>query len=839
MSTPDNPGRMRLHALLDRAQRVDLDSILDVFARHLEYQVGSYKDNTTPADIYQALALTIRDTLIDRWNETRELQRQVRAKRVYYLSMEFLLGRLMETTLVNLGMRDTAARVLQELGEDLGAALDEEQDAGLGNGGLGRLAACFLESMATLDLPATGAGIRYEFGMFQQRLEQGWQHEQPDSWLRRGCPWELPRHDLRYDVHFHGHTHASSREGAAPEARGWTHGSTIVAMAHDILIPGFDTRTVVNLRLWAARASDEFDLECFNHGDYERAAEEKIRSENVSKVLYPSDAVRAGRELRLKQEYFLVSATLQDALATFRAEEGDAWERLPDRVFFQLNDTHPVLAIPELMRLLVDVHGVAWERAWTLTRLCVAYTNHTVMPEALETWELDLVGALLPRHLEIALRLNHEFLELLRAQGVSDERLRVLSMIDEGSPKRLRMANLAFVGSKAVNGVAALHTDILRRNLFREFEALWPGKIQNKTNGIAHRRWLVAANPELAALISERIGRDWIADLHALRALEAHADDPALQAEWRAVKRKNKERLAVIIETETGVRVDPASLFDVQVKRIHEYKRQLLNALRAVGDYLDIKANPGIDYTPRTLIFAGKAAPAYGRAKRIIKLVHTIGEVVNTDPDVAGRLKVVFLPDYRVSLAERIFPASELSEQISTAGTEASGTGNMKFMLNGALTIGTMDGANVEIREEVGDDNLFIFGLRVDEIAALHRTGYDPQRIAREDPAIGGILEALRSGPIAARAPGAFDELVGALTHEGDRYLLLADYPLYQQAQARAASAYRDETAWTRSSILNTARSGKFSSDRTVREYAKDIWALEPVHQRPPRVRAR
>jgi len=834
VSTTPN-GRERLWALLERDQKVDLPSLTQSFAHHLEYEVGKYKD-ATREDIYHALALTVRDTLIDRWNEAYELQRKQKSKRVYYLSMEFLLGRLLETNLVNLGMRGATRRALQELGEDLDAVVQEEPDAGLGNGGLGRLAACFLDSMATLDLPASGSGIRYEFGMFQQRVEDGWQRETPDAWLRRGCPWEIPRPDRTYSIPFYGSTSTSAHGG---EAKTWTPGEIVMATAYDVLVPGYDTRTVVNLRLWQSKASAEFRLDYFNHGDYIRAVEDKQRSENLSKVLYPSDQVRQGRELRLKQEYFLVSATLQDALAAFREDEGENWERLPERVFFQLNDTHPVLAIPELIRLLVDVHGVAWADAVRITGKCVAYTNHTVMPEALESWEIELVANLLPRHLEIAYLINHQFLDALRKQGVPDDVLRRMSIVDEGSPKRLRMANLAVVGSKAVNGVAALHTQILKDHLFSDFHELWPAKIQNKTNGIAHRRWLATANPELAKVISRRIGKSWIGDLTHLRALEEFAENEELHAEWRAVRRSNKERLAAIIQKETGLVVDPTSLFDAQVKRMHEYKRQLLNALRAIGDYLRIKADPNIDYPARTLIFAGKAAPAYQRAKKIIRLIHAVGEMVNDDRDVAGRLKIVFLPNYRVSLAERIFPACDLSEQISTAGTEASGTGNMKFMLNGALTMGTLDGANVEILEEVGEENIYLFGLKVHEIEALKRYGYDPRAFIREHDELAAVVDAMKENRFCANERGLFDEIVHALTDEGDPYFLCADYPSYVTAQARAARDFgHDVFGWTRRSILNTARCGKFSSDRTVADYAKEIWDVKPVSQRPPRIMA-
>ncbi len=833
----DAPEQNRqLLSLFDRAQRVDPESFLETFARHLEYTVGKYKHTTTRADVYQSLAYTIRDKLIDRWNETQELYRARRVKKIYYLSLEFLMGRLLDSILVNLGVKDLAQQELRDLGYDPAAVSGEEPDAGLGNGGLGRLAACFLESAATLDLPCQGCSLRYEFGIFRQLIVDGYQKEAPDAWLASGNPWELRRGDLVYPIHFYGHTERRDAGSGEPTAR-WVPGETIYAMAHDLLVPGFNTRTVNNLRLWAARASSEFNLDYFNHGDYVRAVEDKQRSESISKVLYPSDHIVQGRELRLKQEYLLVSATLQDALASFRAEESD-WSRLPERMVFQLNDTHPALAVAELMRLLVDLHGVGWSIAWDLTIRCMAYTNHTVMPEALETWGVDLLGRLLPRHLEIIYLINHDFLEDLRRRGVDEESIRRLSLVDEGPPKRIRMANLALVGSHAVNGVAALHTEILKRQIFREFHEIHPGRFQNKTNGITHRRWLASANPDLSALVSAKIGREWLADAGRLRELEAHAADADFQNDWRAVRRRNKEQLAKIIFRDCGVTVDPESLFDVQIKRIHEYKRQHLNVLRAIGDIHRLKADPSLWYVPRTILFAGKAAPAYRRAKIIIKLICSVADIANRDPDVNGRLRIVFLPDYRVSLAERIFPASDLSEQISTAGTEASGTGNMKFMLNGALTIGTLDGANVEILEEVGAENMFIFGHAMDEIQELRRNGYDPLSWASKDPEISRILEALRGGELCPSEPGLFQEIHDSLTVEGDPYCLIADYRSYVEAQARVSEEYGQPSQWLRKSILNTARSGRFSSDRTVAEYARDIWGVVPVKQRPPRISA-
>ncbi len=828
MAHPGNADKhAKLRTLLDARRELDPESITRVFTRHLEYTIGKHKHDFTGADAYQALAFTMRDLLIDRYNETQEYYRSEKVKRVYYLSMEFLMGRLLKNNAINIGSWENAVAAMKELGFDLNDLVEYEPDAGLGNGGLGRLAACFLDSMASLHLPVTGAGLRYEFGIFHQHIVDGYQREAPDAWLNRGNPWEVPRPDIMHPVHFYGHTEQYIT-ATGMMASMWIPGETLMAMAHDIMIPGYGTHLVNNLRLWSARASSEFNFEYFSHGDYVKAVEDKVISESISKVLYPNENVVQGKELRLKQEYLLVSATLQDALKTFRTEEKD-WEKLPDRVFFQLNDTHPALAVPELMRLLVDVHGLDWEKAFEITKKCLGYTNHTVLPEALEKWDVEMFGRLLPRHLEIIYKINFHFLESLRAEKVPEEKISKLSILEEGPAKKVRMANLAIIGSSAVNGVAALHTEIIKNRIFSEFYDLWPSKFQNKTNGITHRRWILASNPDLSSLISEKIGKDWILDLHRLRDLEQFADDPEFRARWFDIKKKNKERLAKIIQFESGTLVNVNSIFDIQVKRIHEYKRQLLLVLKIIGDYQKLKADPGSEYTPRTFIFAGKAAPGYYMAKMIIKLIHSVAEKVNSDPDIAGRIKVVFIPNYSVSLGERIFPASDVSEQISTAGTEASGTGNMKFMLNGALTVGTLDGANIEIMEEVGKENIFIFGNTVEDLHDLTVRGYEPVKIYEKDPEIHRILDAIRANYFNKSHPGLFHDIYETLTVRGDYYFHLADYHDYQKIQQKVSEEYNNKDSWVKKSVLNTARSGKFSTDRTIREYADEIWKIKPL----------
>lgn len=817
----------KLWDILDQERITDQESIERSFARHLEYTVGKYKTNFTQADVYQALAYTVRDLLLDRFNATQEHYKAVKTKRVYYLSMEFLLGRLLKNNLSNLGNWDITHDALKELGINLDDVEEYEPDAGLGNGGLGRLAACFLDSIATLNLPGTGAGLRYEFGIFHQHIVDGYQKEAPDAWLTRGNPWEIMRPDVTYPIHFYGHTE-QYMTAMGTTAVNWIPGETIMAMAHDILVPGHDTKTVNNLRLWGARASSEFNFEYFSHGDYIAAVQDKVFSESISKVLYPNENVLQGKELRLKQEYMLVSATIQDALKTFTNEDGD-WNNLPERVFFQLNDTHPALAVAELMHIMVDQENLEWNDAWSITNRCLAYTNHTVMPEALETWDLDMFKNLLPRHLEIIYQINFLFLDSLRHKKITEEKIERLSIIQEFPRKAVRMANLAIVGSSYVNGVAALHTELIKSKIFSEFYELWPEKFQNKTNGITHRRWIMNSNRSLTELINSKIGTKWHHDLNQLRDLEQFSDNQEFQNDWEKVKHKNKENLARLIQFECGTSVNPDSIFDVQVKRIHEYKRQLLNVLRIVGDFQKIKANPSMDYTPRTVIFAGKAAPGYYMAKLVIKLIHNVGERINNDSDVAGRLKVVFLPNYSVSLGEKIFPASDLSEQISTAGTEASGTGNMKFMLNGALTVGTLDGANIEIMEEVGRENIYIFGNTVEQIHALAEGGYNPAQIYRRNAEIKRILDTIRGNYFSPGHPDLFVDIYKTLTERGDYYFHLADFPLYAEIQDIIGADFNNRFEWNKKSILNTARSGKFSTDRTISQYAKEIWHVEPV----------
>jgi starch phosphorylase len=827
----------------DYVYGLDPESIRRGFLNHLEFTLAELPQHVdTEWEPYLSLALAVRDRLIERWIRTQDAYYAHDAKRVYYLSLEFLMGRTLSNSLVNLGCLDEAAQAMYDLGYDLEDLREAEWDAGLGNGGLGRLAACFLDSLATLALPAYGYGIRYEYGMFHQRIVQGYQIETPDAWLRYGHPWEIPRpHDF-FRVKFYGHAHQYvNAQGRLTTV--WADTEDVLALPYDTPIPGYQNGTVNTLRLWSARATDEFDLSYFNRGDYEGAVEAKSRSENITKVLYPNDNIFEGRELRLKQEYFFVSATLQDIIRRYkkRWEMFDATQGLPvfarfaEKNAIQLNDTHPALAIPELMRLLVDVEQLDWDTAWDLTTRTFAYTNHTVMPEALERWRVDLLGRVLPRHLQLIYEINQRFLNQVRQRFPNDdERCRRMSIIEEGDEKRVRMANLAIVGGHTVNGVAALHTDILKTEVFRDFYDMWPEKFSNKTNGITQRRWLKKANPQLSALISEAIGNDWVTDLFQLKRLTDFATDAAFADTWRSVKRDNKLRLMEIIMYQYRRRgqtltLNPDSLFDCQVKRIHEYKRQLLNTLHAITLYNRIKDNPHGPHVPRTIIFGGKAAPGYFLAKLIIKLITAIGDRINHDGDVGDLLRVVFLADYRVSLAEQIFPAAELSEQISTAGTEASGTGNMKFALNGALTIGTMDGANIEIREEVGDDNIFIFGLTADEVKAL-KPQYDPWDYYHQHAELRRALDQIRDGFFSPDDRYLFRDIIETLLGSGrDTYLLLADYSAYIACQERVSETYCHPDLWTQKSILNTAHMGKFSADRTIQEYADEVWDLNPV----------
>ena len=819
---------------------MDAESLKAGFLRHLEFTLGELPRHVDSEwEPYVSVALTVRDRLMERWIRTQDAYYENDAKRVYYLSLEFLMGRTLGNSLVNLGLLEPCQDAVNELNYDFEKIREAEWDAGLGNGGLGRLAACFLDSLATLELPSYGYGLRYDYGIFHQRIVGGAQVETPDGWLRYGNPWEIARTGDQFRVRFGGRVHQYVN-GDGRLTTEWLDTEDVLAIPFDTPIPGYRNDTVNTLRLWSARATEEFDLRRFNEGDYLRAVEEKAESENITKVLYPSDNVSAGRELRLRQEYFFVAATLQDIIRRYKKHyllyDDDKglrpFDRFVERTAIQLNDTHPALAIPELMRILVDVEGLGWDEAWSITTGTFGYTNHTVMPEALERWPVELMARLLPRHLQIVYEINQRFLELVRAKGGDDARCRRMSIIEEDGEKRVRMAQLAIVGSHSVNGVAALHTDILKRELFRDFYELWPEKFNNKTNGITPRRWLKKANPRLSALITEAIGEKWVTDLMDLKRLIPLARDAAFVEKWRAVKRANKERLVQVIAEQYGRRGTPLaalpdSMFDCQVKRIHEYKRQLLNVLHALTLYNRIKDDPRGAHVPRTVVFAGKAAPGYRTAKLIIRLVNAVGEVVNRDPEAAALLKIVFLADYRVSLAEDIFPAADLSEQISTAGTEASGTGNMKFALNGALTIGTMDGANIEIAEEVGADNIFIFGLRADEVSALQGR-YRPRDYYEANPELRRVLDDIDNGRFSPQQPDLFRPLVRSLLDE-DRYLLLADYASYVDGQRRVDETYRDPVLWTRKAIHNVAGMGKFSTDRTISEYARDIWGVKPV----------
>ena len=819
---------------------MDAESLKRGILGHLEYTLAELPQQVDSAwEPYVAVALAVRDRMIERWVRTQETYYRRDAKRVYYLSLEYLMGRTLGNGLINMGLLDECTKALHELGYRLEDVREAEWDAGLGNGGLGRLAACFLDSMATLGYASYGYGLRYDYGIFHQRIVNGAQVEVPDGWLRYGNPWEIPRPGDRFRVQFFGGVR-SSMDGQGRLVKEWVDTRDVLATPFDTPVPGYGTQTVNTLRLWAARAVEEFDLHEFNEGDYIGAIEARARSENICRVLYPSDSVAAGQELRLAQEYFFVSATLQDIIRRYKKRYrmfdeprgARVFDHFADKVGIQLNDTHPALAVPELMRVLVDLEGLAWDEAWEITRATFGYTNHTVLPEALERWPVSLVGRMLPRHLEIIYEINRRFLdEVGRRFGPDDARARRMSLVDEDGERRVRMATLAIVGSHSVNGVAALHTEILKRDVFREFHEMWPQRFNNKTNGITPRRWLLESNPPLAGLITEAIGPGWVTDLEALRGLSKLAADPAFAARWLAAKRENKHRLAETITRQYEHRgmtlaVNPDSLFDVQVKRIHEYKRQLLNVLHVVTLYNRIRDGRGVD-VPRTVIFGGKAAPSYTMAKLIIRLINAVGDTVNGDSAVRDRLAVAFLADYRVSLAEQIFPGTELSEQISTAGTEASGTGNMKFGLNGALTIGTMDGATVEMAQEVGEDNIFIFGLTADEVVA-RRPHYDPREIYRTNGELAQVLDMIGGGAFSPAEPGLFRPLVDSLLG-GDYFFLLADYASYVACQERVGQTYRDQPAWTRKSILNVAHMGKFSSDRTIRQYADEVWGITPV----------
>ncbi len=807
---------------------VDVEALKRAFLDNLQFAQGKDEHTATALDRYFAVAYAVRDRLMQHWIQTQQAYYRNDAKRVYYLSLEFLMGRALENNLLNLGLYDPMRAALKDVGLDLADLLAQEPDAGLGNGGLGRLAACFLDSLATLQYPAYGYGIRYEFGIFDQEIRNGYQFERPEEWLRFGNAWEIPRPEYVVPVSFYGRTeHGADSTGRLRVS--WLDAQHVLGMPYDVPISGFRNGTVNTLRLWRARASQELDLADFNAGDYLAAVEDKDHSENISKVLYPNDVTVMGKELRLKQQYFFVACSIHD-LVTRHLKVHEGFEDFPDKVAIQLNDTHPAIAIAELMRVFVDEHGLEWDHAWELCRATFGYTNHTLMPEALERWSVDLFGRVLPRHLEIVYEVNRRFLKEVRASRQPDEAaIGRMSIIEEGPVKQVRMANLAVVGSRSVNGVAALHTELLKRELFRDFDVLWPDKFNNKTNGVTPRRWLLQANPALASAITEVIGPEWITDATRLRALEPLAADAGFRDLFRDIKRENKARLAEIVKAENGITLDLDSIFDVQVKRIHEYKRQLLAILRIASEYLRMKEDRTYRPHPRSYLFGGKAAPGYATAKAIIKLANSVADVVNHDVDLQGRITVAFLKNYRVSLAERIFPAAEVSEQISTAGKEASGTGNMKFALNGALTIGTLDGANVEIREEVGAENFFLFGLTVEQVQALKKRGYQPWEWYRNDRRLKAVLDALSAGVFSPDEPGLFRPIVDSLLNGGDPYLVLADFAAYVACQEEVDRAYRDPERWARMAILNVARTGKFSSDRTIREYAEEIWRIIPV----------
>lgn len=804
------------------------EAISAALTNHLFYSNSKNLPNATTRDWFQAAALVVRDRLIERWMETMQRYYEQDTKRLYYLSLEFLVGRTLSNATLNLELDEQLKAALYELGQEYEKVAGIEDDAALGNGGLGRLAACFLDSMATLDLPCYGYGIRYEYGMFRQRIENGVQVEQPDNWLRYGNPWEFPRPELLYQVKFHGHVVEYKHEDGSLHHH-WVGTDDVMAMAYDTPVPGYGGKTVNNMRLWSAKSSRDFDLRYFNQGNYIQAVADKNDSETLSKVLYPNDTTEMGRELRLKQQYFFVSASLQDMLRRYK-KHADSWAQLPDKIAVQLNDTHPSIAVAEMMRLLVDVHKLCWDEAWGLTTRIFSYTNHTLMPEALESWPVAMFESLLPRHLQVIYEINHRFLQQVMHQFPGDsELLRRLSIIDEGGGRRVRMSHLAIVGSHTVNGVAALHTELMKRTIFADFERIQPGKIVNMTNGVTPRRWLNQANPGLAALISGRIGKTWITDLDQLRKLRDFADDTGFQDQFRAVKQANKVRLSDMIRKQLGIDINPESLFDIQIKRIHEYKRQLLNVLHVITLYNRICAGTHPDSVPRTVIIAGKAAPGYAMAKDIIRLINDVGEIVNNDQRVGGRLKLVFIPNYDVSNAERIVPAADLSEQISTAGTEASGTGNMKLALNGALTIGTLDGANVEMREEVGAENFFLFGLTTEGVEDVRRQGYDPMSYYHGNNELKQAIDMISNSFFCHDEPARYRSVTDALLHHGDHYLLLADYASYIECQDKVSDLYRDQLEWTRCAILNVAGMGKFSSDRTIREYAERIWHVAPT----------
>lgn len=811
------------------AQSENIADIKQSFNRHLHCTLVKDRNVATKRDYYTALAHTVRDHLVSRWIRTQQSYYERDPKRVYYLSLEFYTGRSLSNTMINLGIGNSCDEAIYQLGLDIEELEEEEQDAGLGNGGLGRLAACFLDSMASLGIPGYGYGIRYEYGLFAQRIRNGEQVEEADNWLRFGNPWEKARPEYLLPIQFYGRISETGQ---------WIDHQLVYAMPYDYPIPGYRNNYVNTMRLWSAKAPTEFHLHLFNTGDYIQAVLDRDLAENISRVLYPNDNIFEGKELRLKQEYFLCSATLQDIVRRFKNQSKAKnigqpvdWLKFHEKNAIQLNDTHPSLAIPELMRILIDIEGLDWPMAWDITTKTFSYTNHTVLPEALERWPCSMLETLLPRHLQIIYSINMQHLaEVDKAWPGDMEKMRILSLVEEDGEKKINMANLAIVGSHKVNGVAGIHSEILKRDTFKYFYEMNKSKFINITNGITCRRWLVHCNPGLSELIAERIGDGWIVHLEQLRKLEPLINDPGFIRAVQTVKNENKMRLAEIIEREHGIRINVDSIFDVHVKRIHEYKRQLLNILRVIRDFNRIRTNPELPYKPRTVMIGGKAAPGYHIAKQIIRLACHVGERINNDPIIGDKLKLIFLENYRISYAERIIPAADLSEQISTAGTEASGTGNMKFMLNGALTIGTMDGANVEMFEEVGEDNIFIFGLRENEVQELMKKGYNAQAYCDECPELQCIIDQIKDGYFSPHNPDLFKDLVNVIMHH-DRFATLADFKSYIECQDKIEALYDNSTEWTKKCVLNIAAAGKFSSDRAILEYSKQVWGVEPTYE--------
>jgi len=805
-----------------------IPDLKETVCRHLKFSRGLEQETVSNMDVYWAVSLATRDHLIEKMLETERRYEEADVKRIYYLSLEFLMGRSLGNNLINLGLFDNLGKAVSEMGGDLAEIREEEEDAALGNGGLGRLAACFLESMATLHLPGFGYGINYEFGLFKQEIDNGYQKERPDTWMSGGTPWQIERYESACIVPVYGRIeHAVDRKGGYNPM--WLEWKTLIGIPHDMPIAGYGGETVNYLRLYSARASKDFDMDIFNEGDYLNAVQEKMYSETVSKVLYPSDSMEIGRELRLVQEYFFVACSIRDIVNKYQKIH-KTFDEFPEKVAIQLNDTHPALAIPELMRILVDEEALSWDEAWDITTATFAYTNHTLLPEALEKWAVSLMEYVLPRHMQIILEINRRFLDQVALKWPGDDdRLRRMSIIEEADTKQVRMAYLAIVGSHSVNGVAALHTELIKSNLLPDFYEMFREKFNNKTNGITQRRWLLKSNPGLAGLITDRIGNEWIDHIDHLKTLEGYGQDRDFQEKFLQIKRENKERLAAIVYKTTRVRVDPDSLFSIQAKRIHEYKRQLLAVLHIIHQYLCLVEDGREPIVARTYIFAGKAAPGYRAAKMIIKLINSVADVVNHDPRTRDLIKVAFIPDYRVSLAEIIIPAADLSLQISTAGKEASGTGNMKFALNGALTIGTLDGANIEIMEEVGAENIFIFGLTAKEVQQIRDDhAYRPWDYCRRDPEIKRVADTLSGEFFSPGEPMLFQSIYDSIMSEHDQYLHLADLRAYIDAQEKAEASFKDTEGWVHKAILNVARVGKFSSDRTIAEYAKDIWDVKP-----------